>query len=225
MWPGATSRHGYSHAVLKRQSRKPFRMLYEHFVGTVPPGTILNHLCHDDDAECRGGITCQHRRCVNPAHLLPVPMVSNTQSGAATRGWCRAGLHQWTDDNTIVITSPSGRVQRRCRACKNLKSAAQKAASRAAAGARTRPTTTCHYGHPRDQFQKRTANGHAYCSECHRVNSQAAWRAKNGPPKPPRTHCDDGHPMDSDHGYRLANGSWRCRPCAARQARERRQRA
>jgi hypothetical protein len=50
--------------------------------GPVPDGLELDHLCHNADATCAGGPSCQHRRCCNPGHLEPVTHAVNSQRGA-----------------------------------------------------------------------------------------------------------------------------------------------
>jgi hypothetical protein len=44
--------------------------LDESLIGPVPAGMVLDHLCHTLATDCIGGPRCQHRRCVNPAHLV-----------------------------------------------------------------------------------------------------------------------------------------------------------
>jgi hypothetical protein len=84
---------------------------YEFFVGPVPDGLELDHLCHD--AACLLGIECPHRRCVNPWHLEPVTDLVNTQRGrAAAKPCCPAG-HRYTPESTYI--NPRG--ARVCRLC------------------------------------------------------------------------------------------------------------
>lgn len=40
----------------------------------------LDHECHNLDASCAGGVTCRHRRCVNPDHLLVRTMPDNCRA-------------------------------------------------------------------------------------------------------------------------------------------------
>lgn len=57
--------------------------------GPVPEGLTVDHTCHNRDLTCRGGKTCLHRRCCNPAHLEAVPLPENIKR--AQRETCRYG--------------------------------------------------------------------------------------------------------------------------------------
>lgn len=50
---------------------------YELWVGPIPDGFEVDHLCHDPDT-CHLSDGCPHRRCVEPTHLLPVPPLANS---------------------------------------------------------------------------------------------------------------------------------------------------
>lgn len=89
------------------------RWAYEHFVGPIPEGLHLDHLC-------------RVRRCVNPAHLEPVTLAENVRRGErATKTHCKNG-HEFTPENTIRRNKPG----RECRTCANAAQRKRKAAKR-----------------------------------------------------------------------------------------------
>lgn len=110
---GGICKDGY--ARLTDQGRKvaAHRAMYEHFIGPVPEGLELDHVCHSRDLSCSGGDQCVHRACVNPSHLEPVTKQVNAQrSVRGRRTHCVAG-HEFTPENTRI--GADGR--RVCRAC------------------------------------------------------------------------------------------------------------
>lgn len=96
------------------------RAAYEHFVGPIPEGMDLDHLCHNADSSCPGGPTCLHRRCVNPDHLAPKTRRRNLLASPLTlasieaaKTHCPQG-HEYTAENTNEY-----RGRRYCRRCAN----------------------------------------------------------------------------------------------------------
>lgn len=81
------------------------RVSYETFVGPIPDGLQLDHLC-------------RVRHCVNPAHLEPVTARENSLRGLtipaenARKTHCDSG-HPFDQANTHI--GPTG--HRRCRSC------------------------------------------------------------------------------------------------------------
>lgn len=132
MWIGSYDKAGgYGKFWLGNTKTGAHRASYELFVGPIPPGMDIDHLCHS--FECTEGVACSHRRCVNPAHLEPVTHRENMLRG---RGWagqqvrrthCPRG-HEYTDENTYV--SPKG--ERSCRACRPMHNQRRKLRRRAA---------------------------------------------------------------------------------------------
>lgn len=91
-----------------RRLRKAHIIAYEIFVGPVPEGRELDHLC-------------RNRACVNPEHLEPVTHQLNVQRGAqgqrqAARTHCPQG-HPYSEVNTYR----DRHGKRYCNACRGLR--------------------------------------------------------------------------------------------------------
>lgn len=90
----------------------------------IPDGLIVDHRCHNIDATCPGGVACQHRRCVNPAHLDVVTRGENVLRSQhtmphrnAAKTHCPHG-HEYTAKNTYSRTRGTGVARRECRTCR-----------------------------------------------------------------------------------------------------------
>src|SRR5438105_5298167 len=106
IWPGARST-GYGYVKWMNKNRLVHRLLYEHFIGSVPKGLELDHLC-------------RNRACANFAHLEPVTRRENVLRGEsrqavnARRTHCING-HLLDEKNTHYY----GPGHRQCRQCHN----------------------------------------------------------------------------------------------------------
>lgn len=118
-WVGSRFHHGY--AQFRRidfPSAYAHRWAYHHFVGEIPDGMDLDHLC-------------RVRHCVNPGHLEPVTRRENLMRGTtipsrnAAKTHCVHG-HPFDAVNTRSNADGS----RECRACDRIR-ARRKAASHA----------------------------------------------------------------------------------------------
>lgn len=73
LWPGGTKGNGYGqigeYGPRRRQRNYAVHRLYWlHFVGDIPPGFVLDHLC-------------LNKRCFNPAHIECIPFEENSRRG------------------------------------------------------------------------------------------------------------------------------------------------
>ncbi len=107
-WIGAHQARGYGmFNVSYIKTKRAHRIAYEHYIGPIPDGLEIDHLCRN---HC----------CVNPEHLEPVTHLENTQRGIAgevttarqrSKTHCPYG-HEYTMDN---IYWEDGK--RHCRSC------------------------------------------------------------------------------------------------------------
>lgn len=95
----------------KQWNLRAHRLTYEKFVGTIPAGLVIDHLCR---------VT----RCVNPDHLEAVTNKENIRRGVFTRAQathCIRG-HLFDEINTRYRIRRVDRPTRVCRTCHKLAS-------------------------------------------------------------------------------------------------------
>jgi hypothetical protein len=109
-WVAGRFDSGYGAFWLGGRTRRAHRVAYEYFVGPIPEGLRLDHLC-------------RNRGCVNPYHLEPVTDAVNHQRGDTgmnafnkAKTHCVHG-HRLSGEN--LLTYPLKRGRRECRACHN----------------------------------------------------------------------------------------------------------
>lgn len=115
LWKGSLVVNGYGrfrpHG--KSQAVNAHRISYDIYVGRIPSGKAVDHLC-------------RVRGCVNPSHLEPVSRNENTMrgEGAAARNArktsCLKG-HLFTPQNTYIRQTG----ERTCRACYKLRTGSE----------------------------------------------------------------------------------------------------
>jgi hypothetical protein len=107
-WQGHVRLDGYGQISLGGRARLAHRFGYQRYVGFIPGGLDLDHLC-------------RNRRCVNPEHLEPVTVRTNVMRGEtlpainAAKTHCKHG-HEFTPENTAIYCE-RGFPTRRCRIC------------------------------------------------------------------------------------------------------------
>jgi len=105
-WTGCTVRLGYGRFSIAGVPMAAHRAAYQLFVGPIPKGLDIDHLCRNPG-------------CVNPSHLEPVTRRENTLRGfgrpavQARQVRCKRG-HEFSAENTQAEKDGS----RRCRECR-----------------------------------------------------------------------------------------------------------
>lgn len=103
IWRGCRGPSGHGVMNIAGKTTGAYRVAYELFIGPVPTGLHLDHLC-------------RNTWCVNPRHLEPVTRGENLRRALVARTKCRRG-HVYGDWNVGFVTRGNGRVERYCVEC------------------------------------------------------------------------------------------------------------
>lgn len=161
LWMASKNLKGYGVFSVGRRGQMAHRWSYEHHVGPIPDGMLMDH-------------TCMRPDCVNPAHLEPVSPSENVRRGYAPSvlaAWHRAKTHcpqghPYDAANTYVY-----RGHRHCRACMAA------AARRRRVKTGRKVVTHCPYGHAYDDENTYWNKGKRFCRACAKRRDEAR-RAK-----------------------------------------------
>lgn len=182
MWTRPPTRYGYGQICVMKNGKQTtvrvHRAVYEALVGPIPAGRQLDHTCHNEDPTCKGGTSCRHRACANPAHLQPSTNRENTIRGRAADATRRRMRGKAVCDQghplhglNVYTTSRGHRI---CRACK--REWARKAAKTGARGPRRRVVSVAgsvvrlECGHVK-QLSPSRQFAHALCPACESIGA------------------------------------------------------
>lgn len=101
-WQGSLDRAGYSKTRLAGH-RQGHRASHELFIGPIPDGYQVDHLC-------------RNRGCVSPLHIESVTRQENMARAKAFKTHCARG-HEYNETNTLLVKRRDGGESRKCRAC------------------------------------------------------------------------------------------------------------
>jgi hypothetical protein len=156
VWQASTDEKGYGQFFpTKGQRMHAYKWAYEYFVGPVPDGLHLDHLC-------------RVHRCVNPDHLRAVTPYENWRVGAsptaiaARRTHCSHG-HAWDAENTRWVGG-----KRRCVACARANGEVYRAGLHARTPEGQAMRLMCRKGHGLTADNVYWWRGHKGCRTCRR---------------------------------------------------------
>lgn len=120
-WLASATGNGYGRIMMTREAKVhrsslAHRVAYEEWVGPIPEGMQIDHLC-------------RNTICCNPEHLEPVTPQENLRRGEVSSNTYREATrcihgHEFTEENTY--RTERGRYCRACRRRRNQESKARK---------------------------------------------------------------------------------------------------
>lgn len=135
--------NGYVRIHVEKKRWFAHRLAHELFIGPIPDGLVVDHTCHNLDASCPGGITCPHRKCVNPTHLEAVTRGENLLRGLSPMA---ANARKDTcSEGHPLVARPQRKKERFCPICRMKRRIARGETS---GNTHWRDRTECINGHP-----------------------------------------------------------------------------
>lgn len=115
IWNKSLTCWGYGQTTYKHKPYSAHRLMYMTFVGPIPEGLELDHLC-------------RNRNCINPEHLEPVTRSVNLTRSPITKAGINARKTHCKNDHELIgdnlYIKPNG--ARNCRTCRNISSMKQR---------------------------------------------------------------------------------------------------
>jgi hypothetical protein len=161
IFQGAKDRAGYGRFYMGLgQTRRTHRLTYELWVGPIPEGLELDHLCNTP-------------ACCRPSHLEPVTGLENRQRGTKRRKRCGRG-HYYSKRNTYI--TPQG--VRMCRECRRIHGRINDAKRRPSHLPKRISPNHCFRGHLLTEENTYRIDGERRCRKCSADRQRGYRQAK-----------------------------------------------